>query len=476
MPNKTTNEVMNALYAEINNFVNPTDTSPNAPEAAGYATLQLPGTTVLAKDFDTSTPDGKINLYSTLDAIPGFSKQYVNSGQTVSGLFKMILGADTPRDDKASAAKKLTEYNEALATYTTNKTEYQDCQDDYEDAVDDYLVEKGKGEPDVNSLRKLNRAVKRAMDDWLTIGHKNEVDHALAVMKRYLAYTPTSVFAKAQEIFEDERKKSDVDMSPVECIPSTWATNPDDLSWTKVIIKQNSAISKTRSEVEKISSSFEAGARYGLWSASGSGGYKQETAKLNATNTVDNLSFSFEIAKVALNRKWFAGDLLNYPNVTISGLKIGELCAGKLSKASESKYSFIPTTMIIVRDVNIYNEFTSEEESFINKSKDFSADVKVGYGPFYIGNKTSYSKNLTETEKKEFGNVTKISIGDGQQIIGYVNSVLKPAFPSADGNALKKSNISINATDETTVEIDQEIIKKLSDVANFNNRYGTFAD
>ena len=445
MPQKTTEQILNELFSKINNVIAPVDPGQPQPPME-FVALMLPGITVHAQDFDPAAPKGRDNLYRVMDRLPAVNKHYLDSGRSCSDMYRKMLSAQTPADDPEHAAAMEREY-QAAQDYLRTKAykDYKNYRDDYNDAHDDYLC--AMNDPDLSDkerekeMRRAKRAMDEAYDDWVSLGCKQKVEDALAVCARYLAYTPRSVFASAGRTF-DAAKVPETDLYPVVCTPSDWATAPDELSWTEVVLKQGSSESRLHEDVKKIDTDFSASFSSGLWHAEASGGYHDRVEKINKSSTVDKLGMSFEIARVNINRDWFTSALLTYTDTMIPGARKGSLCAGSLAAAGKCDFPFLPTAFVVARNINIYNEFSHEEEDFLQEAQSWSAKAKIGYGPFSVGNDTTSSHDLTSKEKKEFGNAVKMTVGEGMQIIGFLNTILTPAFPGRDSDRTALSQLT----------------------------------
>ena len=438
MPNKTTADLLNILFAELNNLAAPADTSPGAPAPKAFVTTMFPGVTVLPADFDPSTLSGRKNLYDWMNRLPSVNKRYIDSGRSCPDMYKKILGAQFPNDDDTEKAKAMkADYDKALDLLDDDRImdRYEKYKRQYTNARNAYFSACNKTGLPGSEQEELIRQAKVAMDDawdtWSGRGRKNEVEDAMATCARYLAYTPKMVFADAGKAFSQALIEGVG--YPVSCIPSTWATDSDSLSWTDVVIKQNSSESKTHHDVQKLDADFSAAYRSGPWKASASGGYHDQTEKLNQSSSTENLAVSFQVARVEIHRDWFSSALLTYTQATVPGQKAGSICAGSLEKADQCDFPFVPTAFLVIRNVNIYNQFSSEELNFLHEIQSWDAKASVGYGPFSLNSSASHSRELTDEEKKEFGNCTKLTVGQGMQLIGFLNTILTPAFPARDG-------------------------------------------
>lgn len=436
MAQKTTEQILNELFSKINNVIAPADLSGDTPPRQ-FVALMLPGTTVNPKDYDPTTSNGRDNLNRLADQLPAVNKSYLISGNKCSDMYKKMLSAHVSEDDSAQAKALEAAYKKAQAYLATPAyKEYKVYRDEYNDAHDDYLsilndLDLSDRERE-KALRSAKRAMQDAEDDWNALGHKREVEDALATSQRYLAFTPKSFFANAGRIFEAAENPGSHLYSAV-YLPSEWAVNPDALSWTRVVLKQNSSESKLHKDVKQIDSDFSAAFSVGLWHTDATGKYRDRVEQVNKSSTVDKLGISFEIARVNIIRDWFTTALLGY-DATIPGMKRGGLCAGSLEKAAQCEFPFLPTAFIIARNITVYNQFSQVEENFLKEIQSWSDSIHVGYGPFSVGSDTSFSHNLTSQEKKEFGDAVKMSAGQGVQIIASLNTILTPAFPSRDSD------------------------------------------
>lgn len=437
MPQKSTEQILNELFSKINNIILPADLSQDIPPM-GFVTLLMPGMTVRTKDFDPAIPTGRENLYRIMDQLPAVNKRHLDSGRKCSDMYFQLLSAQTPADNPERAQAMQAEYDAAQEIlHSKAYKDYKNFRDSYNDAQDEYLSV--MNDSDLSSkeretlIRQAKRAMNEAMDDWISLGRKQAVEGALDTCARYLAFTPKSFFANAGRIYQNSKDPGS-GLYPVICTPSDWATAPDELVWTEVVIKQDSSESKIHTDTKKIDSDFSASFSSGLWHASASGGYHDQIERINQSATIDKLGIAFEIARVNISRDWFSSALLTYEGTTIPGTRRGSICAGSLHEAAQCTFPFLPTAFVLARNIRIYNEFSHEEEQFLQEAQSWSASAKVGYGPFSLGNDTSSSHNLSTKEKKEFGNAVKMTAGEGIQIIGFLNTILSPAFPAKDSN------------------------------------------
>ncbi len=438
MPKKTTADLLNILFAELNNIAAPIDLSSNVAPLA-FVTTMFPGVTVLPADFDPATLNGKKNLYDWMNRLPAVSKRYLDSGNSCPDMYKKILGAQFPSDDPDNAKAMEVDYNAALDLLDNDRVmdKYDKYKEKYITARNAYYAacnKTGLTEAEHEEMiRQAKVAMGEALDAWIGRGHKNQVEHALSTCARYLAYTPIKVFADAQKVFEQAQNEGVG--YPVTCIPSTWATDPESLAWTNVVITQNSSESEIHCDVKSMDADFSAAYSSGPWHASASGQFRDQAETLNQSASTENLAVSFQVARVEIRRDWFTSALLTYSQATIPGQKAGSICAGSLDKADKCDFPFLPTAFLVARNINIYNQFSSQEEEFLHKAQSWGAKAELGYGPFSLSASAAHSKDLTDEEKKQFGSCTKLTAGEEMQFIGFVNTILTPAFPAKDASA-----------------------------------------
>ncbi len=442
MPKKTTADLLNSLFFELNNIIAPADLSDNAPAPKAFVTTMFPGVTVLPADFDPDTAAGQKNLFTWMNNLPAVNKCYLNSGKKCSDMYKKILSAQFPPDDPAKAKAMEQEFKTARAFVLENIEVYDRCKDAFDEAQNKLFRIRNRtdlpGPEHQEQIRQATVAVNNAKRHWDSLGLKSQVEAALSTCARYLAYTPNKVFADAQSLFEQSEVAGFG--YPVICTPRSWATDPDSLSWTDVVVGQTSSVSKAHHDVQKLDSSLSVNFRHGPWHAAASGEFHDQLEKLNKSASVENLSIAFEVARVEVQREWFSSALLTYSQAIIPGKAAGGVCAGSLAKADQCDFPFLPTAFVVARNIRVYNQFSGQELDFLNHAQSWGAKVSVGYGPFSLGAGASHSKDLTDEEKRQFGSCVKLTAGKGIQLIGFLNTVLTPAFP---GRSDTTSTVSI---------------------------------
>lgn len=175
MAQKTTEEMLDAIFDEINNTIMPADLSAGAPEPTAFVALAVPGTRVQPSTFDTSSPDGRKRLYTLLDRIPSFDKRYVDSGKTCSDMYRQILQAQPPVDDPQHAQALEEQYKTASATVKSLLKDYQDYQRAYNRARRIYLSLQNKDGVDEIDLADAEDDMRDAWQNWCVFGSKTRL-------------------------------------------------------------------------------------------------------------------------------------------------------------------------------------------------------------------------------------------------------------------------------------------------------------
>ncbi|MCL2048852.1 MAG: hypothetical protein FWG87_09005 [Defluviitaleaceae bacterium] len=441
-----TNEMMERVHAKITSVLLPTDTSSNAPPPTSFVSLMLPGETVIPEDFDLADDNGRSNLFKRMEVVPTFNKRYADSGNTVSGMFSRILGATVPADDPVKKAEKQKEFNAAQETLEKYSELYDEKQDDYNEAFFAYLEAKEEKESKV-TISKLQTAMDKAKKAWEGAGRKREVENALAIVSRFMAYTPVSIFAEAQNRFEREKDEYAVEGAlPVLCIPQSWATEQDNISWARVSISQSSEVARVHKSTEVINSGWGGG----FFFASHASSSTQINDKASESLELDDFEMSFEIARITLNRSWFNGGLMTIPGVTMDNTKKGGFSAGSLEKAGSAPNSFLPTAIILARDIRASVTLSKEAAEVFASKLSSQSNTRVGIGPFSINRSTAINRKSSSSTSSNNAETFEFEIGNGMQIIGVISSIL-PEFPMTDYTASKGKKLRDYGKNELSV-------------------------
>ena len=402
--------------------------------------------TYLMSMFSTGiTLDEDFDVSMFANQIPQVSKNYVDTGKKIQDVYPMILGAVCPPDDSERARQEKDNYDAATGVIysdydnlvESHKYEaYKTFRDKYNDAVDEYYAEenKAKGSQDKAKLKRLKQAMDSAFSEFVAHG-KSEIENALNVMATYDKYTTSSIFKKAgadfQNVFEYE----------VATVPDVWTDEESikGLTWKKVEMVYSQESSSVYKSVANAKSEMSESFQNGWWIFYSQKGSEKSmdmkmTSEANSKLTTENMTMVMEVAVIKLYRNWLDLSLLNHSEVYLQGQKKGCITNGSLQGCDDCAMPIIPDSLILERNIKVYGDFSNEERELFEKAKSHTESA-VTYGPFTVSGKDSHfydSNDEKDEEWTKFATPFKLEFGESPQIIGVLNSILKPCFPKKD--------------------------------------------
>ena len=135
-------------------------------------------------------------------------------------------------------------------------------------------------------------------------------------------------------------------------------------------------------------SSFPDSSHGGLfYTGSASGGFERRNGNNFLTSTQSQISMSFKIRKVSINRPWLTPAILKYSTLGIQGQKAGFWSSGVLDKANKGIFPLLPTAFIVAKDItvssNMYSDVAEEAlskistHSYVRVSGSYSFTVRL---------------------------------------------------------------------------------------------------
>lgn len=432
-------EVMNSIYTELYNIIAP-KIGENPP--SDFLSLFTAGRTVT---------DG-MDISSLANTIPLVNKSYSSSGKLVSGAYQIALSGHF-KSDQPHTSQETEEYDSSInllyqdygkenQEYSVKYKKYKKAKKKLNSALDALEAARQNpnypiyGNKDLYSIKKLEYKVDEAYDD-LIMSNRDEVDKALKVISTYRSASPGAYVLRLNDMFVSAAEKK----FAVTCDPFRW-TNEDawkKLAWKKVEIKACSSRSKIHSEVDKTENSFGDNYKSGFWffSSGGSGeGLNYSLSKdLDSITTTDKLAISLELSEVFINRDWLDISFFHFEDVYIDGQSKGCITKGSLSAADVNKCAMpiMPVSLILARDVKIYDDFNENVSRFIERAKAESSSY-THFGPFGSSTgsaKHSSSSSFTDEEKRNYPQQSKIEF-PGVMLVGIKSTVTSPMFPQRD--------------------------------------------
>ena len=199
--------------------------------------------------------------------------------------------------------------------------------------------------------------------------------------------------------------------------------------------------------------SVEAEASYGglFYSGNVSGGYRKSKGNASLSESGSDVTISFKVHKVLIQRPWLETYLLNYPTIGIKALDKHAWSTGKLDYATnKGEFPLLPTAFVVAKDVTIsaksFNETATKSFSQSSKHAGFKVNVyacccknmlilfifasqntQVGIGCFGASGNYSSSEGSKDSSSK-YDAASKTLKINGAQIIGWVCAAI-PEFP-----------------------------------------------
>ncbi|KAM0555878.1 hypothetical protein ACHAPJ_006280 [Fusarium lateritium] len=174
----------------------------------------------------------------------------------------------------------------------------------------------------------------------------------------------------------------------------------------------------------------------GLWSV-GSGASHAQSSTDSATGMSKiDVEITMDCMLVEIERPWLHAELFSGPELDIAqGFDLSpgpeklknDIAANKPVDEKYNQFCSYPSAFVVASDVEL--EFTddiSHLESKLEASRT-EANVKIGYGPFSIGDSHSQSENSAKTSAEATATGMRISM-QAPQIIAWVSELL-PELP-----------------------------------------------
>jgi hypothetical protein len=435
--------------------VNPADfRNPFHPADAGPASTGTPEGDAAALEKINQGKKSLYNLCQFLDRklmVDGSGRVYPSSTLISQTWQAIVTGANArplPPIDDPHLAKQIDDATKLIFKADPEDPEglietgtyqrYKSCRKKYHAAVTNYataFLASQLSPAAANAFTITGKAVlsevESARDDWISLGKKDKVEEALAILSSQGTDAATALISAAKKQFEDHQLT--LSMTPtksqyVQVLPSNWCDPKAEYDgWTQYGYKRADTSSSTSTRSK--SWSVAGGVSKGFWSAKGSAGQTSEHTHTEAT--YDGLEIQLRIAAVDILRPGLSTALMNLGNWFLVGQK--KLCISDGSNTQQrpgSTESFflpgIPTQMILVKELRIKTANTKQVFDELKKTTEVGGSV--GIGPFSIGGNYKSASGDTKQEFHEEGGWIVV---DGIQVVGYV-SQLSPPCPQLD--------------------------------------------
>lgn len=432
-------EVMSKIYLELHNII--------APKVGDQPLSDL----LCMFTVGRSVQDG-FDTTSLANIVPQINKSYASSGKLVSGGYFTALSGHFKNDQKHTPQEEVRHqmalkilydnYNTEDEEESTKYRKYKKARKKWLLAV--YALEAAKNNPnypkksfdDYPTIKELELNVEEAYDD-LTMAYRDEVENALREVGSYYSFSQASCIERLKEKYLLAERNH----FSVTCEPQNW-TNPaawKKMAWKKVDIKASASSSRVHTDIQKVENHFQDSYKSGFWFFS-SGGSSESmdyslSKDLETVSSTDKLAISLELAEVAINRDWLDTSFFSFEDVYIDGQKRGCITKGSLTAAGVNQCAIplIPVSLILARDVKMYDDFNENVYKFIERAGS-NSNCQSHFGPFGSGSrnvKHFNSSDLTDEERKAYPQTSKIEF-PGVQLIGIKCAVTSPMFPQRD--------------------------------------------
>lgn len=270
-----------------------------------------------------------------------------------------------------------------------------------------------------------------AMEDWVSLGKKDKVEEALAVLGSQGTDAATALIHSAKKNYERWQVAAgmiNATIPFVQVFPTNWCDlKREHDGWTEYGYSRTNTSSAASSEA--TSWGANAGVKFGFWSF-GAGASHSSSHTHNELSS-DGLGIRMRYAVIDIDRPWLNTVLLNVSNWFLVGYKKNSISQGTITQSAPSQdeafwLPSLPTQMVVVKDLRIRtNNMQATYDAMQSKT---AVGGSVGWGPFSIGGNYSHSEGkVTQTFHME----GEWLVVDGVQIIGWISQIL-PASPKLD--------------------------------------------
>jgi len=314
--------------------------------------------------------------------------------------------------------------------YLECQSVYLKAQDAYTDAYSDTLEDPNAAKMWPVKGKRYITDIDNAMAAWTSVGHKESVEGALAVLAAQGRNPTAQMIADAKNRFSVYQVALAGIINTNEpysyISPSNWCDENANI-WTKYsgTFKSSDTHAYTRSQ--KWAANLNV--NFGLFSTNvqHDGNFDQ----VNKDAASQDTKITLEWAVVDIHRPWLDSGLLNWGGWKLSGgVKKGAISDGTRNMPGSPTSYFlpaIPTQMVVVRNVTVKNKAITDYFASLVKAN--STNVEVGYGPFVAAGGQYSDDEQKRDAIKRFAR-EGLSI-PGMQVIAWASQVM-PLSPQLD--------------------------------------------
>lgn len=268
-----------------------------------------------------------------------------------------------------------------------------------------------------------------AMDRWISLGFKEEIENALATLASQGTDPAIALIRRAKNRFLNSLNEfQGVGQIPYTImLPNTWYDPDNDDGWTEY----GSTDFHRESHSQSSSTSYGGGGGFnvGFWRADASFEKVEHKNSLNIQGR--DLEVSFQYCSVDIKRPWLDTSLLNLQNWFLMGdYKKNCISNGTMGQELPQgaiEPTFLPsivTSLILIKDLKI--RWSNWQADWQAHSETTSASASVGLGCFALSGHYNHHSEQRDFEADASGEWLSVP---GIQLVGYI-STINPASPA----------------------------------------------
>ncbi|PCI95925.1 MAG: hypothetical protein COB15_11650 [Flavobacteriales bacterium] len=415
-----------------NEAINPVDfqnqVSPNKPNGNLNAAEQFsamvdtvpavqadysPSTVILSKTYQEIV-DGA----NTKAEVNPEQKQTYNAAYDFLNTQKSIPNFDGPDTETTVPSEIAQTYNNNQQAYVTAVCGYRVAQNGY-----DLSIPKDQREWQAVAP-KLQLNIDQAWNTWNQEGKAN-VERAKNAMAATINDVTSAIISDSQKAVAPENWKA---AGPAGqpwllsyALPSDWASGS--VGSTKFSLKSSALNTQTDSKF----TSYGGGASWsgGLWSVGGSFNHSEGEDSFHMD--ANDIEIKANLTVVRVMRPWMNSLLFRTKGWWLNDQPVDGISNGTLEGNSNGMLPLMPTAFVVMSDVEITADFSSEDKKHIESAT--SGSTSVGWGPFSIGGHYSHSESHDSFKSTLDSGTIKIP---GMQIVAWVSEVTPASAPMAE--------------------------------------------
>jgi hypothetical protein len=398
-------------------------------------------------------PNGNLNaaeqFSAMVDTVPAVKADYIPSTLKLSGTYREIVdGANTkaevnPVQQKTYDAaygflntKKsipnfdgpdtITTVPSGIAqTYDNNQQAYVTAVCGYRVAQNGYDLTLPKDQRDWQAVApKLQLNIDQAWNKWGQEG-KESVERAKNAMAATINDITSAIIADSQKAVAPENWKA---AGPAGqpwllsyALPSDWAQGS--VGATEFSLKSSTLNTQSDSKF----TSYGGGASWnaGLWSVGGS--FNHSEGEQSFHMDANNVEIKAKLSVVRVMRPWLNTLLFRTKGWWLTKQPANGISNGVLEGNSANMLPLMPTAFVVMSEVEIKADFSSEDKKHIESAT--SGSTSVGWGPFSIGGHYSHSESHDSFKSNLDSGTIKVP---GMQVVAWVSEVTPASAPMTE--------------------------------------------